>query len=1394
MAHVMKRLVDGELKFGYVPKTEAVEELITKIESDVAGQFIDFFENWLTKSKEIKHLLKSGNLEKSYYSMKTIQSSYMGNPERFKKIMKNIDVSFLTSNPTPLPEYWQLKQGIDYLDGMACLFLSQLKSKNKRHIFQAFSDEASAFDYVMKDESHQMVAVLVFTVDNEGRLPKHATYKIRDTSVFNTRAIRSRFWTPQQRCNDYYGSGFLWLQDVVDRALMKKMTGKYIQLPGSYVKRFPNQQYKDDVYVIKLWFIFLSQNGKDEYFNEDEFRLSVPLIRCKNITKVYNGVRDFALKNVSIDFYQGEITTVLGCNGAGKSTAISILANIISPTSGEVFIDGRNKTRGVIGFCPQRNSLHESMTVEEHLWFYSRLGGSSAEEAKRQVQEILLNMPLANKRQSRVSELSGGMKRMLSVAIAFIGKPSIVILDEPTASVDPYAKRKIWDLINKHRKDCTTILTTHCMQEAELLGDKIAILVDGTLQCHGSMNYLLNQLGYDYKLTLYPKNVLNTSGAPTDTQIKNDIVYLDRMSSFDTVVDIIHQELKDAKCELRTKELTVFRLSNEDVTDVDFQFDRVMELLLEIKDEYGIADFNFHAASLEDVFLTVTKGSLDIFNGKQYGTAKKMLVEVDALEFGAIRKGTGLYEKADAIYERQCDILCCTSVLEKLRFRLRWCRLFYFVWKFIITLSSPILVIMAKVVSFTASSMTALKCTSPSCGIEQFTGLILKRFIHFIRNKKMMFARIILLPALLVLILTDAIYLGELEPLPPLVLSASRYQKEYLYVPYANEVRGSMGHDSIQRIIDTFWLPAGLGSSHVGPLREGKITSATDEARHKYNTINTNPADHQRSNGKLLPSYHVTSGERLEDISGTNMTNYILSTYNAYKNNRYMALTFHGDSSDELIAQTWYSGETYHGAPFALNVLNNAILRAHIDDKIHGDPSTYGITTISHPIDKTMIPTLIAYRRTGDIMNGGIAFTFIISLLVSSVVINVIFEKTNNIDHTRYPSNIELIPTMLKVMFIEGIIAIVILMIYEYWPLNYRMKKDVIDSDFDVRLKQSSGENKSLIVRNITKIYRPRRNVDFVAANCVSFYVQRGECLGLIGHNGSGKTTTLEMVTGFTSVTSGEIYINSDRTRDVEVLYRLNNHSHIRQRMGYCPQFDALFEELTPKEHFTFYGKLQNIPKNAVKTVIKSTLNEFYLQDEADKPVKYLSGGNRRKLTAALAFYGDKSIVILDEVTNNMDPWNQRMMWNIIKKKKAAGVSIIMTTHSLGECERLCDRLVMLKNGVINRQGSLQEFKHNFNGKFIVDIFSSEAKLPMLYTLLNESFQPKVYQIRPTDPVQLEVDSSVVNFEELRKRLQNMARTGVIEDFTFQEHSLEEAFIQLQEDEYIESIKKYKKI
>ncbi|NXG49382.1 ABCA1 protein, partial [Psilopogon haemacephalus] len=189
----------------------------------------------------------------------------------------------------------------------------------------------------------------------------------------------------------------------------------------------------------------------------------------------------------------------------------SILTGLFPPTSGTAFILGKDirselsAIRQNLGVCPQHNVLFDLLTVEEHIWFYARLKGLPEKKVKEEMEQMIMDVGLPHKLKARTSKLSGGMQRKLSVALAFVGGSKVVILDEPTAGVDPYSRRGIWELLLKYRQGRTIILSTHHMDEADILGDRIAIISHGKLCCVGSSLFLKNQLGTGYYLTLVKK-------------------------------------------------------------------------------------------------------------------------------------------------------------------------------------------------------------------------------------------------------------------------------------------------------------------------------------------------------------------------------------------------------------------------------------------------------------------------------------------------------------------------------------------------------------------------------------------------------------------------------------------------------------------------------------------------------------------------------------------------------------------------------------------------------------------------------------------------------------------------------------------------------------------------
>uniref|UniRef100_A0A914PHG6 ABC transporter domain-containing protein n=1 Tax=Panagrolaimus davidi TaxID=227884 RepID=A0A914PHG6_9BILA len=190
---------------------------------------------------------------------------------------------------------------------------------------------------------------------------------------------------------------------------------------------------------------------------------------------------EVAVKNVSFRAYRDQVTSLLGHNGAGKSTIFGILTGTIRPTAGIVRLIGEPPAAigedSLVGFCPQWNPLFPYLTVEEHLSFYGNIktGDSVLPE---EIDNVLNMIGLFDDRKLRGSQLSGGMKRKLCVGIAMIGESRILLLDEPTAGIDPMARRAMLQIIEKVKEGRTVLLTTHYMDEADFLSDRIIIMLD----------------------------------------------------------------------------------------------------------------------------------------------------------------------------------------------------------------------------------------------------------------------------------------------------------------------------------------------------------------------------------------------------------------------------------------------------------------------------------------------------------------------------------------------------------------------------------------------------------------------------------------------------------------------------------------------------------------------------------------------------------------------------------------------------------------------------------------------------------------------------------------------------------------------------------------------------
>lgn len=226
-----------------------------------------------------------------------------------------------------------------------------------------------------------------------------------------------------------------------------------------------------------------------------------PAIQTQGLTKRY-GDR-IAVNALDLTVYDGEIFALLGMNGAGKTTTIKMLTGLTPPSSGTATVEGHDVVRDaeaakmLLNVSPQETAVAPKLTVRENLEFVSLLYGATRDEARTRAQEMLDLFSLADRARDRASKLSGGMQRRLSLAMALITNPKLVFLDEPTLGLDVVARRELWRVIENLRGRATVILTTHYLEEAEALSDRIAILVQGELRAIGTADELKALSGCD---------------------------------------------------------------------------------------------------------------------------------------------------------------------------------------------------------------------------------------------------------------------------------------------------------------------------------------------------------------------------------------------------------------------------------------------------------------------------------------------------------------------------------------------------------------------------------------------------------------------------------------------------------------------------------------------------------------------------------------------------------------------------------------------------------------------------------------------------------------------------------------------------------------------------------
>ncbi|XP_056600911.1 ATP-binding cassette sub-family A member 2 isoform X1 [Triplophysa dalaica] len=1395
----------------------------------------------------------------------------------------------------------------------------------------------------------------------------------------------------------------------------------------------------------------------------------LPLVVCiDKLTKVYKTGSKLALNKLSLNLHENQVVSFLGHNGAGKTTTMSILTGLFPPTSGSATIYGHDirtemeRIRQNLGMCPQHNVLFDKLSVEEHLWFYSRLKGMAEEDIRKEMDKMIEDLELSNKRHSLVQTLSGGMKRKLSVAIAFVGGSRAVILDEPTAGVDPYARRAIWDLILKYKQGRTILLSTHHMDEADLLGDRIAIISHGKLKCCGSPLFLKSTYGDGYKLTLV-KSQSDSHAADQSSQSPSALI---SPCSESRVTHFIRQYV--ASCLLVSDSNTElsYVLPSEAVKKGCFE--RLFQALEQSLDRLALTSFGVMDTTLEEVFLKVSEEDLSLENSDADmksspggASAGKPTIPLGGPHSEGAPSGAVIRPEVELSNLMMCSRLSPSqaslqsgSSLGSVRgdegglyadFYGDYCPLFD-------NSQDPD---SASIRDEERSAERALQEGQGSFKLEgwwlklrQFHGLIVKRFHCAKRNTKGIFSQI-LLPAFFVCVaMTVALSVPEIGDLPPLILSPSQYhnytQPRGNFIPYANEDRlqyrsdktiSKMSPDATpQWIVNTLRLPSGVGATCVlktpfnstldqlaqtlnpyannsktlaaryfdsmcldsftqgVPLSnfvppppspapsddpevhfEDSVWNYTDAPPTTVREMATPPPTlpltirepvrcicSMQGTGFSCPSgvggrpplMKVVTGDILVDITGRNVSEYLLYTSDRLRLHRYGGFTVgniqksvpasFGRKTPPMVrkiavrrsSQVLYNNKGYHSMPTYLNVLNNAILRANLP-KSKGNPAAYGITVTNHPMNRTSASLSLDYLLQGtdvviaifiivamsfvpasfvvflvaekstkakhlqfvsgcdpviywlanyiwDMLNylvpatccvlilfvfdlpaytsptnfpavislfllygwsitpimypasfwfevPSTAYVFLIVInlfigitatvatfllqlferdkdlkLVNSYLkscflifpnynlghglmemayneyINEYYAKIGQFDKVKSPFEWDIVTRGLVAMTIEGFVGFLITILCQYNFLRKAQRvpvnsQPVEDDDVDVacesrRVLRGDADNDMLKIENLTKVYKSRKMGRIQAVDRLCLGVRPGECFGLLGVNGAGKTTTFKMLTGDESTTGGEAFIQGNSI--------LRELLRVQQSIGYCPQFDALFDDLTAREHLELYTRLRGIPWKDEERVVQWALEKLELSKYADKPAGTYSGGNKRKLSTAIALIGYPLLIFLDEPTTGMDPKARRFLWNLILDIIKTGRSVVLTSHSMEECEALCTRLGIMVNGRFKCMGSIQHLKNRFGDGYMITVRTkTTASVKEVIRFFNRNFPEAILKERHHTKIQYQLKSENISLAQVFSKMEQVVEVLSIEDYSVSQTTLDNVFV-----------------
>uniref|UniRef100_A0A674P497 ATP-binding cassette, sub-family A (ABC1), member 12 n=1 Tax=Takifugu rubripes TaxID=31033 RepID=A0A674P497_TAKRU len=1150
-----------------------------------------------------------------------------------------------------------------------------------------------------------------------------------------------------------------------------------------------------------------------------------------------------AIQNLNISFYEGHVTTLLGHNGAGKTTTMSLLTGLFAPSVGSIEVYGKDmqtdtdEVRKELGVCMQYDVLFDHMTAKEHLLLYGQIKAPqwTQRELREQVRTILEETGMYAHRHKRVGTLSGGMKRKLSISIAFIGGSRLVVLDEPTTGVDPCSRRSIWDIVIQYKKNRTIIMSTHHLDEAEVLSDRVAFLESGGLKCCGSPFYLKDKLGQGYKLTLTKKQAENMDTADLKSFIQAHVPEARLMEA--QRGDLVYSlpPFSSSNASLYRSLLTALDSNLDDLQLGGYGIsDTTLEEVIPAQNPLSISETMSDSGSI-DSFPSDLRDSVSNFGDKisltgastvsgvalawQQMTAilikrfhhsrrdwkgliaqilLPVLFVVCAMGLGSIKNDLRHYpelELSPALYNfhpgysffsnqnpnsiHLVDTMMSSPGIDNacLHGNNQYVTANPFLFCFVLFLKMTIFVAILGVCEGDHIHPPYKKIPSSHI-LYNLTGINVENYLmttanDFVRNRYGGFSLGMPLPTDLKL---------DIKEVPK-----NRTLSKVWYNPEGHHTMPAY-LNSLNNLILRSNLPANKDPQEYAILVSSHpyFGRADDEDLIIQGMLQilvaicvlTGYSITTASFAIYEVSEHSSGSKRLQHIAGISEPFYWTVNF-IYDMSMYLipvTLTVSVIAAFQLPAFTErqnLGAVTLLLVLFGFSTFPWMYLLAGILKDAERAFITYVCINLFISLN-TILSTSILYflqqiaseNDNKDTLSGFHAFLIFPQfnfgnglMQLARMDIEVQLLSGYGIDAYKNPYSVDALGWMMISSLIQGLVFFTLRLL-----LNKKKVPPVVceDEDEDVsaehqRVASGAASSDLLQVIQLTKVYQHlKRKVH--AVKKLSVGIPAGECFGLLGVNGAGKTTTFKMLTGDVSPTDGT---------------QLAHLDGLGINIGYCPQVDALDSLLTGEEHLYFYGRIRGISKKDY--LLKKLELDYHRNIITDG----YSCGTRRKLSTALALVGRPQILLLDEPSSGMDPRTKRHLWKIISEEVKGKCAVVLTSHSMEECEALCSRLAIMVKGQFRCLGSLQHIKSRFGSGFTVKMYLAEASCntDAITVFMQHRFPSTYLKDQHSSMVEYHVPVAPGGVADIFDQLESNKTTLMIKHFSVSQTTLDEVFI-----------------